>query len=121
MRVNARLIGALNIAPRVIASGRTADGGVLFTLELARLGHQIALRTSTTDSLGASERSAWRTVDLDQHVLSFAWQAAADGNGAYLTVNGGAAFVLNVGASRPLTDLWITAENNVPWLALPAH
>lgn len=121
MRVDARLLGALNIAPRVIASGRTADGSVLFTLEFARLGHQIALRTSTTDSLGASDRSAWRTVDLDQRVLSFAWQAAADGNGAYLTVNGGAAFVLNVGASRPLTDLWITAENNVPWLVLPAH
>lgn len=121
MRVDARLLGALSIAPTVVASARAADGGVLFTLEFARLGSQIALRVSTTDSQGASERSAWQTINLDQRLLSFAWQLAADGNDAYLTINGGAAFVLNAGASRSLTELWTTVENDMPWLVLPAR
>jgi uncharacterized repeat protein (TIGR01451 family) len=118
MRLDARLLRTLSLAPTVIASGRTADGSVLFTLELARLADQIALRISTTDSLGAVERSAWRRVTLDQRLLSVAWQSAADGSGAYLTINGDAAFVLKTGAYRPLTGLWITAENDVPWLVL---
>lgn len=121
MRIDARLLRTLSLAPTVIASGRAADGSVLFTLELARLDSRIALRISTTDSLGASERSAWRRINLDQHLLSFAWQLAADGNGAYLTINGDAAFVLKASASRPLTGLWITAENDAPWLALLAY
>ncbi|TDR42088.1 putative repeat protein (TIGR01451 family) [Tahibacter aquaticus] len=121
LRIDARLLHALSIAPSVIASGRAADGSALFTVEFARLGNQIALRISTTDSLGAGERSAWRTINLDQRLLSFAWQLAADGNAAYLTINGDAAFVLDASASRPLTELWITAENDVPWLVLLAH
>lgn len=121
LRIDPRLLAALSIAPRAIASGRAPDGKVLFTLELARLGHQIALRTVTGDGLVATERSMWRSVNLDQRLLSFAWQVAAEGSGAYLTVNGDAAFALSAGATGPLTELWITAENDVPWLVLLAH
>lgn len=121
LRIDPRLLRAQSIAPSVIASGRSADGSVLFTLEFARLGNQFALRTSTTHSLGAISRSAWQRVNLDQHLLSFAWQRAADGNGAYLTVNGNAALLLGSSEPGPLTELWITAENDVPWLVLLAH
>jgi uncharacterized repeat protein (TIGR01451 family) len=121
LRIDPRLLGTLGIAPAVIASGRAADGSELFTWELARLGSQIALRVSTTDSSGAIQRSAWRPVNLDQRLLSFAWQRAAEGNSAFLTVNGDAAFVLDANAARPLTGLWVTAENEVPWMVLLTH
>jgi uncharacterized repeat protein (TIGR01451 family) len=118
LRIDARLLGALSIAPTAVASGRSADGKVLFTLELARLGNQIALRTLTPDGYGLVEHSAWRTVNLSQPLLAFVWQPAADRAGAYVTVNGSAAFASTDGA---LSDLWITVENDVPWLEQPQH
>lgn len=121
LRIDGTLLGTLSIAPATIASGRAADGKTLFTLELARLGNTIALRTVTTDGAGVANHAAWQTLNLDQRLLAFAWQSAADRNGAFLTVNGNAAFNLSVDASRPLTQLWISVENDIPWLVLLAH
>ncbi|HSX59143.1 MAG TPA: hypothetical protein VLF18_02980, partial [Tahibacter sp.] len=118
LRVDATLLGRLSLMPATIASGRAADGRVLFTLELARLGQNVALRTVTTDGIGTHVRSPWQAVDVDQRLLSFAWQTAADRNDAFLTVNGTQAFSLSAGASLPLTQLWVNVENDVPWLVL---
>lgn len=60
-------------------------------------------------------------VNLDQRLLSVAWQTADDRNGVYLTINGTAAFNVSAGASLPPTQLWITVENDIPWLVVPAH
>jgi len=124
LRVDAGLLGGLNIVPVDVASGRGADGKRLFTLQLARFGHDIALRTLTVGSRGESRNSEWQTVDLDRHVLEFAWQSAsAQAADGYFAVAAGGTPVLVDGRAVPdrLTYLHISVENRVPWLMLIEH
>jgi uncharacterized repeat protein (TIGR01451 family) len=124
LHVDAGLLGGLGIVPVEIASGRSADGKRLFTLQIARFGHDIALRTLTTASRGESRNSAWQTVDLDRHVLEFAWQSASDHRAdGYFAVAAGGTPVLIDGRAVPdrLTTLQINVENRVPWLMLIEH
>jgi uncharacterized repeat protein (TIGR01451 family) len=122
LRVDANLLSALSIVPTAVASGRAADGKTLFTLELARFGHDIVLRALTKDDRGVSERSPWQIVDLDQHLLAFAWQSASGQSDGYFSVSGGSPLVMgDDGKSSPLTHLWVMVENGVPWLILIAH
>ncbi len=124
LRVDPGLLGSLGIVPVAVANGRSADGKRLFTLQVARFGTEIALRTLTTDSRGATARSEWRTADLDRHVLEFAWQSASERhNDGYFAAAAGGTPVLVDGRveSARLTYLLIPVENGVPWLLLIEH
>jgi uncharacterized repeat protein (TIGR01451 family) len=124
LRVDPGLLGSLGIVPVEVANGRSADGKRLFSLQVARFGAQIALRTLTTDSRGANARSEWRTADLDRHVLEFAWQSASERhNDGYFAAAAGGTPVLVDGRVEParLTYLLIPVENGVPWLVLIEH
>ena len=124
LRVDPGLLGSLGIVPVAVANGRSADGKRLFTLQVARFGAEIALRTLTTDSRGAIARSEWRTADLDRHVLEFAWQSASEQhNDGYFAAAAGGTPVLVDGRveSARLTYLLIPVENGVPWLLLIEH
>ena len=104
-----------------IATARGADGKALFTLELARFGHDIALRASSPDAQGVMRPGTWQVIDLEQHLLSFAWQAAASGNDGYLKVGAASPTQVALGASAEraaVTKLWVTVQNSVPWLVL---
>ena len=124
LRVDPGLLGSLGIVPVDVANGRSTDGKRLFTLQIARFGADIALRTLTTDSRGASAMSEWRTVDLDRHVLEFAWQSASERrNDGYFAAAAGGTPVLVDGRVEParLTYLMIPVEKGVPWLVLIEH
>jgi uncharacterized repeat protein (TIGR01451 family) len=121
LRVDANLLNTLSLVPTAVATGRGADGKALFTLELARFGSDIVLRALTTDASGASRQSAWQSVSVDQHLLTFAWQTASNGgNDGYLQAGGTSTSLLLSGSTEHdrLTQLWVTVENSVPWLVL---
>jgi hypothetical protein len=121
MRVDAALLSGLGIVPTDLASGYSADGRRLFTLQLARFGNELALRTLTTDGRGASAMSEWRIVDLDRHPLEFAWQSASGqrDDGYFAAAAGGTPVLVD---ERAVTDhptqLLIPVENGVPWVLL---
>ena len=124
LSVDAGLLTQLGIVPVAVASGRSTDGRKLFTLELARFGRDIALRTLTTNVHGMNEVSPWQTVDLNRHLLEFAWQSAsAHGNDGYFAAAAGGSPVLvdQRGVQDRLTHLLITVENSVPWLIVIEH
>ncbi len=119
LHVDAGLLGSLGIVPVDVASGRSADGKQLFTLQIARFGHDIALRTLTPAGVGESRNSEWQMVDLDRQVLEFAWQSASDGRAdGYLAAAAGGVPILIDGRVVPerLSYLYITVEKQVPWL-----
>jgi uncharacterized repeat protein (TIGR01451 family) len=121
LQVDNGLLHQVGVVPVDIANGRSADGRRLFTLQIARFGHDVTLRTLTTDASGMNEISEWQTVDLDRHVLELAWQSAsAQHDDGYFAVAGGGTPVLIDGRTIPdqLSYLQITIENNVPWLTL---
>ncbi len=121
LHVDAGLLGGLGIVPVEVASGRGADGKRLFTLQLARFGHDIALRTLTLGNHGESRNSEWQAVDLDRHLLEFGWQSASPGRAdGYFAVAAGGTPVLIDGraVADRLTYLQINVENRVPWLLL---
>jgi uncharacterized repeat protein (TIGR01451 family) len=119
LRIDSGLSDGLSIVPVAVAKGRGADGQLLFTLELARFGSDIAVRIVTRDVDGLSQRSPWQPVDTSQRLLRFSWQsasgAAADG---YLKVDGGLAPLVISGRSEEnrLKHLQIATEGQVPWL-----
>lgn len=121
LQVDSVLLQQLGVVPVDIANGTSADGRRLFTLQIARFGSNVVLRTLTTDAHGLNEISEWQTVDLSGHVLEFTWQSASQNHSdGYFAVAAGGTPVLIDG--RTITDqlssLQITVENDVPWLAL---
>ncbi len=121
MQVDADLLAHLGIVPVDIASGRSPDGQRLFTLQLARFGSDIALRTLATDMRGMNQMSAWQTVDLAHHVLEFAWQSATDSrsDGYFAAAAGGPPLLIDARATPDhLARLLITVDHDVPWLLL---
>jgi len=124
LRVDANLLQGLSMAPTAVAVGRSTGGKALFTLELARFGHDTVFRALTTEANGVARPGTWQPVNLDQHLLSFAWQTALDGNNGYLKMGGINPTVLLVGASgerERLTQLWVTVQSSVPWLVPDTH
>jgi len=121
MQVDAGLLAHLGIVPVDMASGRSPDGKRLFTLQIARFGGDVALRTLATDARGRNQMSEWQTADLAHHVLELAWQSASDGRrDGYFAAAGGGPPVLIDARVVPdrLTHLLITVEHEVPWLLL---
>ncbi|HZP66626.1 MAG TPA: carboxypeptidase regulatory-like domain-containing protein [Rudaea sp.] len=120
LRVDANLQGTLSLVPTPVAVGRDANGKQLFTLELARFDKDIVLRAVTKDAKGLDQRSDWQTVNLDQHLLNFAWQTTSPSSSGYLKVgNQSAPSLLGAGAaSNVLTQLWVVVQNSVPWLVV---
>ena len=121
LQVDSVLLHELGVVPVDIANGRSADGRRLFTIQIARFGQNVVLRTLTTDAGGMNAVSEWQTVDLGGHVLELAWQSAsAQKNDGYFAVGAGGTPVLIDGRtiSDQLSYLQITVENNVPWLTL---
>jgi len=124
LRVDANLLQGLSMAPTAVAVGRSTGGKALFTLELAHFGHDTVFRALTTEANGVVRPGTWQLVNLDQHLLSFAWQTALDGNNGYLKMGGVNPTVLLVGASgerERLTQLWVTVQSSVPWLVPDTH
>ncbi|WP_257387372.1 beta strand repeat-containing protein [Tahibacter caeni] len=124
LRIDAGLSGSLSIVPVEVAHGRGADGKLLFTLELARFGNDIAVRSITRDAQGLSQRSAWQAIDTSQRMLRFAWQSASGGEAnGYLNIEGGLAPLVVGGRSEEskLTHLLVTVQQQVPWLVLITH
>jgi hypothetical protein len=114
------LTNRLATTPVTIASGRSANGKNLFSVQLIRLGTDVAMRTLTSIGDGVfSDVSPWRAVDLKQHLLTLDWQSAsARGNDGYLNVQAPGSQLLVAGrnAKDPVTRLQIAVENNIPWL-----
>jgi uncharacterized repeat protein (TIGR01451 family) len=124
LHVDAGLLGGLSMVPKAVANGRGSDGKTLFTLEMARFGSDIVLRVMTKDAAGLSQRSAWQPVDLQQYLLTLAWQSASSASAAngYLNVDGaGTPLVLGSRDPNRLSQLWVTVENSVPWLVVIKH
>lgn len=121
LRIDAGLSDSLGFVPVEVAYGRGADGRLLFTLELARFGSDIAVRSITRDVQGMSQRSGWQVVDTGQHMLRFAWQSASRGAAdGYFSVEGGLAPLVVFGRSDEsrLTHLLVTVQQRVPWMVL---
>ncbi len=121
LRIDATLLDQLGIMPVAIASGRTVDGRMLFTVELARFGDAFALRMVTRDAHGLSERTSWQSVDTNLRLLSFAWQSASSGqSNGYLSIDAGDAELLVEGRDEKgrLTQLRVRVDDSVPWLLL---
>ncbi len=121
LQVDGALLQQLGVVPVDIANGRAADGHRLFTIQIARFGSNVVLRTLTTDARGMNEIAAWQAVDLSGHLLEFTWQSAsAQHSDGYFAVAGGGAPVLIDGRtiSDQLSSLQITVQNDVPWLTL---
>lgn len=120
MGVDAGLLNHLGSMPVTVASGHSANGDSLFSVQLVRLGGEIAMRTVTRAGDGvASEVSPWQTGNLKQSILSLGWQSAsAHGSDGRLDVSAGnvrmSAAARNV--TQPVTQLQIAVENNIPWL-----
>jgi uncharacterized repeat protein (TIGR01451 family) len=121
LQVDSALLQQLTAATVNVATGRSASGKLLFTLQIARFGQNVVLRTLTIDASGKTEISEWQSVDLALHALELTWQSASTNHSdGYLAVAGGGTPVLVDG--RTITDqlssLRITVENDVPWLSL---
>jgi hypothetical protein len=124
LQVDSALLQQLTAATVNVATGRSASGKLLFTLQIARFGQNVVLRTLTIDASGKTEISEWQSVDLALHALELTWQSASTNHSdGYLAVAGGGTPVLVDG--RTITDqlssLRITVENDVPWLSLIGH
>jgi len=122
LRITPAVLDALGMVPVAVASGRSAGGQTLFTLELARFGGVVYLRALTTDAVGLSERSAWQHVEFGQPpLLAFAWQSAtANATDGWLRVDGDGTAVL-VGGRREqgaLSELRVRVDDAGPWFML---
>ncbi|HEY2396434.1 MAG TPA: DUF11 domain-containing protein [Rudaea sp.] len=120
--VDAGLLNSLGPAPVTVASGATANGRTLFSLQLMHLGGDIMMRTLTTiDETVFSAVSPWQVVDLKQHILGLQWQSAsAHGDDGYLRT-GPATQQTQIAANNAqesLTELKVTVENDIPWLVV---
>lgn len=120
--VDAGLLNTLGPAPVTVASGRSASGHKLFSLQLMRLGGDVAMRTLTTiDDTVFSDVSPWQVVNLKQHVLGLQWQSAsARGDDGYLRTGPATqqALIAANNAQERLTQLQVSIENDIPWLVL---
>jgi uncharacterized repeat protein (TIGR01451 family) len=120
MGIDASLLSHLGSTPVTIASGRSANGKNLFSVQLVRLGSDIAMRTLTRSGDSVfSDVSPWHTADLKQHVLNLDWQSAsARGNDGYLNVEAGSSNMMAAGRNvrESVTQLHIALDNNIPWL-----
>ena len=118
--VDAGLLGQLEAAPVTIARGRSADGKNLFSVQIARGGSDIIVRTVANVGDGkASEVSPWRRVDLKQHVIGLAWQSAsASGGDGYLDVAIGNSQLAITGRNETaaISELQIAVDGDIPWL-----
>lgn len=121
LRVDPQLLSGLGLQPVAIATGVSERGIELFTLELARFGGQVVLRSVLRDANGLAERGSWLAVDPTQAPIAFAWQAAsgtaADG---YLRIAGGAAPQLNGSRAERagLATLRPALQQGVAWVSL---
>ena len=121
LQVDPQLLAGLDLKPVAIATGITERGTELFTLELARFGDQVMLRSVLRDANGMAERSAWFAVDPTRAAIAFAWQAAsADASDGYLRIDGGSAPQQN--GSRAdrgrLAALRPAVQQGAPWVTL---
>ncbi|MFZ1722294.1 MAG: DUF11 domain-containing protein [Dokdonella sp.] len=119
--VDANLLDVLGMVPVDVATGQSADGRGLFSLQLARFGDDYFLRALTRNDLDQAERSRWQRLDLSERLLDFAWQSAsAQANDGFIDIAGLDAGLLVSGSSEQgrLTQLFIRVDNNTPWLLL---
>jgi len=120
--VDAGLLKNLGPAPVTVASGTSASGRTLFSLQLMHLGGDIMMRTLTTiDDTVFSDVSPWQVVDLKQHILGLQWQSAsAHGDDGYLRT--GPATQLSLvsanNARENLSGFKVAVDNDIPWLVV---
>lgn len=114
--IDGGLLNHTSVTPVTIASGRSATGRTLFSVQLMRLDGGIAMRTLTTiDDSAFSTVSPWTPVDLGQHTLTVRWQSAsAAGDDGYLRV--GTLPLVATNARDGLGELRVAVDNSIPWL-----
>jgi len=121
LQVDSTLLQQLTAAPVNVATGRSASGKLLFTLQIARFGQNVVLRTLTKDASAKTGISGWQNVDLAGHALEFTWQSAStNSSDGYFAVAAGGTPVLVDGLTTTdhLSSLGIALGNGVPWLSL---
>jgi uncharacterized repeat protein (TIGR01451 family) len=124
LQVDSTLLLKLTAAPADVATGRSASGKLLFTLQIARFGQNVVLRTLTIDASGKTGISEWQSVDLAGHALELTWRSAStNSSDGYFAVAGGGTPVLVDGSAITdrLTSVGITLQNGVAWLSLIAQ
>jgi uncharacterized repeat protein (TIGR01451 family) len=118
--VDAGLLNKVTVAPVTVASGQSASGKTLFSVQLMRIGADIAMRTLTTlDDGPFSDVSEWKVVDLKQHLINLGWRSAsATGDDGFLSVGSSSTQMpLVANNSREnLTRLQVATENDIPWV-----
>jgi uncharacterized repeat protein (TIGR01451 family) len=118
--VDAGLLGTLGVAPVTVASGQSASGKTLFSVQLMRMGAAIAMRTLTTIDDGPySDVSEWKVVDLKQHLINLGWRpASARGDDGFLSVGSSSTQMPLVAnnSREDLARLQVTTENDIPWV-----
>jgi hypothetical protein len=122
-RIDIGLLANVGIAPVDIASGYDSGGRKLFTLQLARFGQHIVLRTLIANDAGKTFRSPWQKLGAAPQLLSFAWQSASATTGGYLSLRGDTVSLAPAEHSdaNRLSTLQIKVENDVPWLVIVAQ
>ncbi|MBL8298437.1 MAG: DUF11 domain-containing protein [Rhodanobacteraceae bacterium] len=121
LQVDPQLLDGLDLSPVAIATAVTERGAELFTLELARFGNKVMLRSVLRDANGMAERSAWIEVDPARAPIAFAWQAAsADASDGYLRIEGGGTPQQNGSRSERgrLALLRPAVVQGAPWVTL---
>jgi len=120
--VDGGLLTKLDVVPVTIASGQSASGRTLFSLQLMRSGHDVLLRSLTTIDGGPfSDVSPWQVADLRQLRIGFEWQSATTrGDDGFLRAGSAAQqkLIAANNAQERLTQLQVSVENGIPWLVL---
>jgi uncharacterized repeat protein (TIGR01451 family)/fimbrial isopeptide formation D2 family protein len=115
--VDAGLLNRLPAStPITVATGTSTSGRTLFSVQLVRLGSDIAMRTLTTiDDTAFSVVSPWQVVDMKSHAFGLSWQSATTrGDDGFLSVAGLPLSANN--ARESLAALRVAVEHDVAWL-----
>ena len=111
------MLHQLSAAPVEVATGRSASGKLLFTLQIARFGQEIVvLRTLTIDASAKTEISSWQSVDHSHALEVDPAVCVHEQQQRCIAVAGGGTPVLVDGSTitDQLSFLQITVENGAP-------
>lgn len=112
------LVAGLGVGPVTVARGIGVDGHDLFAVEMAHIGHAVAMRVVTRDAAHSAERSAWQPVVAWDRLLAVAWQPADGAGEGRLGIDVGGVPVVSAthGRTDRLVRLVVATQFGTPWL-----